>query len=337
MSMKAEVGQLIMLGFDSGSSSDEVARAVRAYRLGAVTMTGRNYAGVEAVRSITERLQAAASTPLFVATDQEGGQVQVLHGPGFPEMPSAKAQGQLPPEVLAQRARRWGSALKRAGVNLDLAPVLDVVPSSLGEANLPIGRYERQYGSTAARVTSHGLAFASGLDGAGVVPVVKHFPGLGSVRNNTDDTPQVTDTTTGPGSSAIKPFAAAVNAGFPVVMVSSATYTRLDPDNPAMFSHRIINGLLRQKLGFDGVVLSDDMGAAASAVVVGPAAQRGIDFLESGGDVILTVKAADVPTVIQAILRQARADQTFAELLDASALRVLIAKHSAGLLRCTKN
>ncbi len=336
LTLPAKVGQLIMLGFDSGGSSAGAIRAVRRHHLGEVTMTGRNYSGVEAVRTTTDRLQAAASLPLFVATDQEGGQVQVLHGPGFPEMPSAKEQGRLPTGVLEQRAQRWGTALKKAGINLDLAPVLAVVPKSLGVENLPLGQYDRQYGSLASRVTTHGLAFGAGLEGSGVVPVVKHFPGLGSVRANTDDTAHVTDTTTGPNSDAIKPFAAAVRAGLPVIMISSATYTRIDATNPAMFSAPVITGLLREKLGFDGVVLSDDMGAAASAVAFGTAARRAIAFISAGGDVILTVNPADVPIMIRALVRRAKDEPAFAELVDASVLRVLVAKKAAAVLHCTK-
>ena len=133
-------------------------------------MIGRNYGGTAAVRRLTDRLQDAADLPLLVATDQEGGEVQVLQGPGFPEMPSALEQGSMPVAELQEQARSWGRALVKAGVDVDLAPVLDVVPASLGSANQPIGRYDRQFGSTAPAVASHGLAVVAGPRGGGGHP-----------------------------------------------------------------------------------------------------------------------------------------------------------------------
>ncbi len=325
LSVEDRVGQLIMLGFNAGGPPQEARRSVRDHGLGAVTMIGRSYAGTSAIRKTTQGLQAAATIPLFVATDQEGGQVQVLHGPGFPEMPSAEVQGQWPVGTLERRSTQWGRALADAGVSVNLAPVLDVVPESLGAANVPIGLYDRGYGSTARAVTSHGLAFAAGMEAAGITPVVKHFPGLGAVRGNPDVTTGVTDSTTGKDSAALAPFRAAVDAGVPMVMVSSATYSRLDPKRPALFSPRIVTDLLRRDLGFRGVIVSDDVGAATAVIAAAPVAQRGIRFLEAGGDVVLTVQVADVPVMIDAMVN--RADRPgFAALVEASARRVLAAK-----------
>jgi beta-N-acetylhexosaminidase len=336
LDLPGRVGQLLMLGFDAGGSPDQAIRLVTEHHLGSVTLIGRSYAGDGAVRALTDRLQAAADLPLFVGTDQEGGHVQVLHGPGFPEMPSAEEQGQLPVSRLERRSERWGDALASAGVNLNLAPVLDVVPAALGALNQPIGRYDRAYGSTPGGVTSHGLAFARGMSAAGVVPVVKHFPGLGAVRGNPDVRVNVVDATTTPTSGAAAPFRAAVAAGVPMVMVSSARYARLDPNELALFSEAIITGLLREELGFTGVVITDDVGAAAAVRAEAPVAERAIRFLEAGGDLILTVQAADVPTMAAALAERAERRPAFAALVDASVQRVLTAKDAAGLLTCAR-
>lgn len=299
-----------------------------------MTLIGRSYEGVAAVRRTTDQLQEAADLPLLVATDQEGGQVQVLHGPGFTEMPSALDQGRLPAATLRRDATAWGKELDQAGVTTDLAPVLDVVPASLGTANQPIGRYHRQYGSTAAQVSSHGLAFAQGMQAAGVLPVVKHFPGLGAVGGNTDVTARVVDTVTGPTSPSLQPFRDAVEAGAPVVMVSSAVYDRIDPSRPAMFSRAVVTDLLREDLGFRGVALTDDIGQAAAARAYGSVARRAVDVVSAGGDVLLTVRSEDVPEIVSALLDHAADHVGFARRIDQSVLRVLELKQSAGLLTC---
>ncbi len=220
-------------------------------------------------------------------------------------------------------------------MNLNLAPVLDVVPRALGASNQPIGRYDRAYGSAPREVASHGLAFARGMDAAGVLPVVKHFPGLGAVRGNPDVSVNVVDTTTTPTSGAVVPFRAAVDAGIPMVMVSSARYARLDPAELALFSEAIVTGLLREDLGFTGVVITDDVGAAAAVRAEAPVAARAIRVLEAGGDLILTVQAQDVPKMARAMTERAERRPAFARLVDASAERVLTAKDAAGILGCS--
>ena len=335
MDLDERVGQLFMVGFDSGGSPAAALSAVKQQHVGSVTMIGRNYDGTAAVRLITDRLQRAAAVPLFVATDQEGGQVQVLQGPGFPAMPSAEDQGALPVAELEARAKTWGRALARAGVNVDLAPVLDVVPASIGTANQPIGRYDRQFGSTAPVVAAHGMAVVRGLEEAGITPVVKHFPGLGSVTGNPDVASTVVDSTTTTHSASLDPFRTAVDQGVPMVMVSSARYEHLDDEHVAMFSSDVVTGLLREDLGFRGVVVTDAIGSAAAVQAVAPVPARAVRFLLAGGDLILTTRAQDVAPMADAVIERAEAHPSFAALVDASVTRVLTAKEDAGLLFCS--
>ncbi|TXH71704.1 MAG: glycoside hydrolase family 3 protein, partial [Lysobacteraceae bacterium] len=132
----------------------------------------------------------------------------------------------------------------------DLAPVMDTVPSKrAAKHNPPIGRYDRQFGYTPRVVARHGVAFLRGLADGGVVPTVKHFPGLGRVRANTDVRAGVTDHVTTRHDAYLAPFRAAIDAGAPVVMMSTAYYERLDPENPAAFSPFVIGTMLRGDLG----------------------------------------------------------------------------------------
>ena len=335
MSLDERVGQLFMVGFDSGGSPAGALAVVEHEHVGSVTMIGRNYGGTAAVRRLTDRLQDAADLPLLVATDQEGGEVQVLHGPGFPEMPSALEQGSMPVAELQEQARSWGRALVKAGVDVDLAPVLDVVPASLGSANQPIGRYDRQFGSTAPAVASHGLAVVEGLEAAGVIPVVKHFPGLGSVIGNPDVASSVADSTTTNHSASLLPFRTAVDSGIKVVMVSSARYQRIDDEHVAMFSSDVVTDLLRHDMGFTGVVVTDDVGNAAAVRAVAPVSTRAVRFLLAGGDLVLTVRSQDIPVMSEAVIDRARAHPSFTALVDAAATRVLTLKDDAGLLPCS--
>jgi beta-N-acetylhexosaminidase len=266
-----------------------------------------------------------------VAADQEGGLVQTLKGPGFALLPTARRQGALPPAALAGLADGMGRSLHRAGLNLDLAPVADVVPAGTEAANQPIGQYQRQYGSTATAVTRAAATVRDGLAAEGVTAALKHFPGLGRVRGNTDTQP-VTDTVTGAGDADVAVFGSlARTAAHPFVMVSSAVYARIDAANPAAFSRVVLGQVLRARLGFQGVIISDDMGTAAAVAAVSPA-NRAVRFFAAGGTLLLTVRPAIVPEMVDAVLARSAADPAFAKQVDAAVHTALLAKARAGLL-----
>jgi beta-N-acetylhexosaminidase len=332
MTLRQRVGQLLMIDCPSDAVSDATRTAVERFAVGSVILDGTTHGGSAATQRVTGRLQSLApkGIGLFVATDQEGGLVQRLQGPGFSTVPSAVAQGQLAPTALQADARRWGTQLRRAGVNVDLGPVLDTVPAG-GGTNPPIGDLDREYGHTPGTVRTHGLAVVRGLLDAGVDPTVKHFPGLGRVRGNTDTTTGVTDAVTTRDDAYLAPFRAAVRAGVPFVMMSTAGYSRIDPGTPAAFSKPIVTGLLRGTLGYRGVVVSDDVGAAKQVAAYSPG-QRAVRFVAAGGDLVLTVVADQAGEMARALVARAEADPAFRRLVDAAALRVLTAKQRRGLL-----
>lgn len=332
MSLAQRAGQLIMIDCPSTGVSDATRSAITDSDVGSVILDGTTRSGADAVRGVTGELQSLApkGNRLFIATDQEGGLVQRLQGQGFDRIPSGVDQGQQSVSTLRNNAQTWGEQLRAVGVNVNLAPVLDVVPSG-GGSNPPIGDLDRQYGSTPRTVTSHGLAYAAGMTAAGVDPVVKHFPGLGRVSGNTDVASGVTDTVTTADDPDLAPFRAAVTAKVPFVMMSTAIYSRIDPGTPAAFSKRIVTGLLRGTFGFRGVVVSDDVGAADQVADVS-VGQRAVRFVRAGGDMVLSVVGAQAAPMTAALIREAKADPAFRKLLDAAALRVLQAKQARGLL-----
>ncbi len=329
-----------MVGLQASASSRGLARQVAGQHLGGVVYLG-GWEGADAVSAASRRLQSAATAKttggvkLLIAADQEGGQVQRLKGPGFSRMPSARTQATLGAPALQAAVTSWSKEVANAGVNVNLAPVADTVPTSVGADNDPIGRLRRDFNPGDAQANGRDVvAFVKGSLAAGVAPTVKHFPGLGRVTGNTDLTAAgTTDRTTSATDSYVEPFAAGVGAGAPLVMISSARYPRIDADNLAMFSPAVISELLRDRLGFDGVVITDDVGAARAVAHV-PVGERATWFLAAGGDIVLTAQPAQAKTMIAAVSARMAKDATFARQVEASVLRVLDLKVRLGLVPC---
>jgi beta-N-acetylhexosaminidase len=332
MTNAQRVGQLLMVGCPSTSVTSTCLTTIRSQGVGSVILDGTSTLSISAEHRITAALQQAApsTTQLFVATDQEGGLVRRMRGPGFTDYSTALVQGTWYTADLQHWAWTWGTQLRQAGINLDLAPVLDTVP--VGDTNNPpIGDLDREYSHHIAVVTTQGIAVLRGLTSGGVDTAVKHFPGLGRVTANTDTDSRVTDTITTAQSAYLKPFAAAIAAKTAFVMMSTAIYSRIDPKNPAAFSSTVVTGLLRTTLGFHGVVISDDLGAAkqVSSYSVG---DRAVRFISAGGDMVLTVEPSQATAMEAAILARMTASPTFARQVNAAVLRVLQAKYARGLL-----
>ncbi len=336
--MAQRIGQLFLLGLADDRLGPAEVSAIRDEHVGSVWFTARTSIGVTGVRAIADAVQAQASSAstagvrFFVAANQEGGLIQALKGPGFSTIPSALVQGGLSPATLTSDARRWGQELRAAGVNLDFAPVSDVVPPGADATNQPIGALRREYGHDPRTAGSHAAAFVAGMTEAGVATTVKHFPGLGRVANNTDFSAGVIDDVTTTSDPYFASFRAAIGAGVPFVMVALATYNRIDPAHLAAFSPFVIGGLLRGGLGFRGVVMSDSLTAAAVAAI--PPGQRALDFLLAGGDLIVSRSVKATVAMVAALLARTATDPSFAARVDDAVLYVLEAKQSAGLLPC---
>lgn len=275
-----------MTGFAGTSPSTELLGRIRRGEVGGVILFGANITSDAVARALVGRLQAAAAAggnpPLLVAVDQEGGPVRRL-----PDGPPRDAPANIASAAqAAAEGAATGSFLRPLGIDVDLAPVLDSPDSP---ANF-LGT--RAYSGDPARNASLGTAFLKALQQHRVAATAKHFPGLGTAGANTD-TSRVWITTPKAGlDRRLAPFAAAVRAGVDLVMVSNAGYRAYDASGlPAVLSRRIVTGLLRGKLGFDGVVISDALGAPGPSSRPHPnvtAVGAGVDVLlytsESGAD-----------------------------------------------------
>jgi len=331
LSLDARIGQLIMVGVDGGLDAAE-RRAITDNQIGSVVLLGTQNGGSKATADLVAEIAGLnLDVGMLAAVDQEGGRVQRLTGTGFARIPSAATQAKLPLDKLTTSTRVWARRLTKADIGLNLAPVADVVPASKVKSNAPIGRLGRGYGSDPKAVTARTQAVITGLADEGVAATVKHFPGLGEVTGNTDHTGGVVDRVTRADSASLAPFKAAVEGQVGAVMISSATYTRIDASHQAVFSPKVI-GLLRQ-WGYRGVVISDDLGAAASVASV-PAAQRAVRFLAAGGDLVINANPGLTAAMVGGVRKRAKADAAFARQLTASAARVLALKETVGRYTC---
>jgi beta-N-acetylhexosaminidase len=237
------VGQRVIGSFVGTTAPASVLRRIERGELGGIILFGQNIAS-----------DAQVAT-LLISTDQEGGIVKRL-----PSAPPAKSAAEMGSAYSTTQVRRAGTAtgvaLRRLGINVDLAPVLDVPSFSASFLG------SRAFSQDPRVVTAVGPAFASGLQAARVAATAKHFPGLGTATGNTDLSTIVITSPRAELTRRLAPFHAAVRSGIKIVMVSNATYRALDPKGlPAALSPRIVTGLLRKQLGFRGIVITDTMSA----------------------------------------------------------------------------
>jgi beta-N-acetylhexosaminidase len=282
MTLREAIGQLFILGFEGRAPSLALEVLVRERNPGGVILFARNLGSPEEIAMLTNALQAASLPPLFVAIDQEGGKVTRLQPP-FTQWPSAATVGEVGSSELAHAlGKAMAQELLAVGINMNLAPVLDVLTNP---AN-PI-MAGRCFGNDPQVVTRLGMAVFGGLKDMGVLAVGKHFPGHGDTTVDSHlGLPVVPHDQARLWAVELAPFVAAIDAGIPALMTAHLLVPALDPERPATLSRPILTDLLRERLGFPGLLVSDDllMRGIADATPPGEAAVR---FLEAGGDCVL--------------------------------------------------
>jgi beta-N-acetylhexosaminidase len=320
--------QLVLAGIPAGSSPESSLTA--DLQLGGFFLLG-TWGSAQAVRDVVGSVQddvAQGAVGPLLCVDQEGGQVRMLRGDAARSTPSAAELGEQGTEAVAEAYASIGEDLAGLGLHAALAPVADTVEADLGRANAPVGKVDRGFGTDPSTVADCVVAAVGALDDQGVASALKHFPGLGRVRGNTDFSAEgITDESTDANDSFLDPFRAGIEAGADMVMLSSAVYSRIDDDHPAMFSSAVVADLLRGQLGFDGLVVSDDVGSAAAVQDV-PLAERATRLLEAGGDVVLTADPSLAPDLVEAIAEWAGRSRGNARRVRESAARMLRVKQS---------
>ena len=288
-------GQRVIYGYPGLTPPTRLLQLIRRGEVGGVIFFSGNYANRSQFKTAVRRLEAANASatnpasayPLLLMTDQEGGEVRRL--PGAPAL-SEKQIGAIKPlsaaETAASKAGSGAAAnLRRFGLNVDLAPVLDVYRRA-GDFD---DQYQRSYSTRATVVSALGAKFVQAMQKGNVAATVKHFPGLGAAAKNQDT--DVAPVTINLSAATLKnrdeyPYKAAIAAGVKLVMVSWAVYPHLGSKRPAGLSSAIVQGQLRQRLGYQGVTITDAIGAGALRAY-GSTANRTRLAAEAGMDLIL--------------------------------------------------
>jgi beta-N-acetylhexosaminidase len=306
-----QVGQLVVLSFRGTEAPAYVREALWERHAAGVILFGGNIVSPGQLRALTSTLRAAGGRPL-VGVDQEGGQIRRVPwvGPDGSESEQA-AEGTVRSDALGA-----ARALRALGITVTLAPVADV-PSVRNSVMA-----SRAFSSDPATVSEAVVAAIRGWRAGGVAPTVKHFPGLGGASRNTDSAVvSIRRSRERLERVDLAPFRAAIGAGVPIVMVGHASYPALDPSHIASQSRPIVQGLLRQQLGFRGVVITDGLEARAS-LSTGPITAVAERAIRAGADIVLLTDRRSYQPVYDHLLARAREDPAFRALVRAAAARV---------------
>ncbi len=282
MNVRDAVGQMFVVGMGGIEPDYYIEKMIRERNIGGVLLFGNNMQSEEQTKALTSALQESSiqtepAIPLFVAVDHEGGEVQ--HAPWVPAQPSAaEVGGRGDPEEARRIAQQIGRELRHAGVNTDLAPVID---TGSGAA---IG--SRSYGEDPALVASMGAASIYGFEESGIVSSAKHFPNHGPATEDSHvGRPVVNHGMRTILREDLAPFRAAVEAGVPMVMAGHLVYPAIDSKRPASLSPAAIQ-LLRGKLDFEGVVVTDDL-VMEGARRGGTTADAALQAVKAGADLLI--------------------------------------------------
>jgi beta-N-acetylhexosaminidase len=335
-SLAIKTGQMLMIGFRGMSveSAPEIAADITRHRIGGVVLfdydvpsrsSSRNISTPQQLSSLTTELQKLSKIPLFIAIDQEGGKVNRLKSArGFPPTVSADYLGRLNnPDTTSAAARQTARTLKAMHITMNLAPVADL---NTNPDNPVIGKIGRSFSSDPATVISNITLIVGAYHNEGIIATLKHFPGHGS--STTDTHLDFTDITTSWSEQELEPYRILIASGYnDAVMTAHVFNAKLDPLYPATLSKSTLTDLLRHKLGFKGVVVSDDMQMKAIAdhygleTAIRLTIEAGVDILLFGNntsyDPAIASKATDIinSLIQQKIITPERIDQSYRRIM----------------------
>ncbi|MDR4890334.1 beta-N-acetylhexosaminidase [Fredinandcohnia sp. QZ13] len=287
--LRKKVGQLMVVGFKGITASDDIKELIREHHVGGIILFGRNIGSPQEILSLTQELQQVAKDagheqPLLICIDQENGVVRRL-GEGTTIFPGAMLLGATgEPENAYQVGVATGKELKALGINWNLAPVMDV---NNNPENPVIG--VRSFGEAADMVSEFGRMAMKGMQEAGIITTLKHFPGHGDTNVDSHlDLPVISHNIERLEQIELKPFIDSIKAGADTIMSAHVYFPAIEdtPGVPATLSRKVITGLLRGKLGFDGVVTTDCMEMNAIANTIGTA-KGGVEAIKAGVDLIM--------------------------------------------------
>lgn len=329
MTLDEKIGQMIITGFNGSEYNDDMDRLINEYKVGGVILFARNIEDSNQMIDLTRALQENNNNlPLFISIDEEGGRVSRLPD-DVEKFPSAFTIGLINDQQTAyENGKEIGYTLKRLGINLDYAPVLDIYSN---ENNTVIG--DRAFSKEESIVSTMGIATMEGIEDADIIPVVKHFPGHGDTEVDSHyGLPIVYKTLEELRNFEFIPFVKAIESGCDVIMVSHIILNEVDSSNPASLSKIVISDLLRKDLEFDKVVITDDMsmGAITSIMSIEEAC---IKSIEAGCDILLLGNAyEEIEQVINSIKLKLYNGEISEEHINKSVNRILELKKKYNMM-----
>jgi beta-N-acetylhexosaminidase len=328
LNSQQKVDQILMLGFEGTDAGTPLAVELEARQLGGVLVRRENWLdasqGAALVGQLREVARSGGAIPPLFAAAQEGGEHRALL-----DLPPEERQLNLGDIASEQAAEDWareaGEALRDAGVEMNLAPLADV-------ATIASPLADRVFSDDPAIVAPLTAAAVRGCAAAGIACAVRHFPGLGAASASTDQGPATVGLDPATlASRDLPPFEAAIAAGVPAVMLSHAYYVAYDPVTPGSLSPAIATGLLRDQLGFEGVAVTDDLGAGAIRATH-PIPRAAVEAINAGADLVLIGGPSGQPAAREALLAAVETGEIPPERIDQAAGRVLELKRRLGLL-----
>ncbi len=331
MTMEEKIGQLVLVGLEGYIMDENTRSMIEDYKVGGFILFARNVESPNQLLELINSLKSANSInkiPLFISVDEEGGKVSRMPAE-IKKLPTNKEIGKTNDGdysygiggILAKE-------LKSFGFNMNFAPVLDI---NSNPRNPVIG--DRAFGSDAETVSKLGLKTMKGMQEGRVIPVVKHFPGHGDTAIDSHvGLPSVSHDLERLESFELLPFDSAINNGADAVMIAHILMTGIDDQNPASLSKDIVTGLLRNRLNFDGMVITDDitMGAITENYEIGAASVKAVN---AGGDIVLVCHGNDNEIAVISTLAEAVQKGTISEdRLDESIYRILKLKEKYSLM-----
>ncbi|SDN53511.1 beta-N-acetylhexosaminidase [Paenibacillus sp. yr247] len=328
LSLRQKVGQLFICGFESLEPNASITQLIEKYGLGGVIYFRRNVKDAHQLAHLSAELQAmslrSGGQPLFIAVDQEGGMVSRIEK-GATLLPGNMALGAaFAPAGVYASSKVMGKELRQMGVNMNFAPCLDINNNRL---NPVIG--VRSYGETAAIVSDMGTHAVKGLQDMGVIATVKHFPGHGDTSEDSHhDLPVVPHSMERLMELELAPFVKAIEGGVDAIMTAHVVFAALEENGvPSTLSYRILTELLREKLGFKGLIVTDCLEMKAISEGIG-VAEGAIRAIEAGSDIILVSHLLDRQvSAIEAVIAAVESGRIPESRIDESVLRIMTYKY----------
>ncbi|OZQ77856.1 beta-N-acetylhexosaminidase [Paenibacillus odorifer] len=325
MSLEEKIGQMLLVGIDGTVLDEQAKKMITEDKIGGIILYKDNIKNLKGMISLINSMKKSNTgnpAPLFMSVDQEGGKVSRMPK----EYATFPSNGTVGASNDAAAAEKMGKLLARevrsAGFNMNFAPVLDI---NSNPDNPVIG--DRSFGNAAGQVIQLGIAEMKGIESEGVVPVVKHFPGHGDTSVDSHLALPIVNKTAGQlAELEWLPFQAAIKEGTDAVMVAHILFPKLDPDKPASLSRTIIGEQLRDEMGYQGIVITDDltMGAIMKNYDLAAAA---VDTVNAGSDILLVAHGYDnEKRVMDSLLQNVKNGKIQETRIDESVYRILALK-----------